>query len=80
MPRSAEAALAKVLAFIQGRADGATSNDVATALDVPERTARRYLSTLFQERKITRTAEYAGDPVVTFHYRYRVGEAKPRKK
>lgn len=77
MPRSSEEAVGKVLAYLRERGErGATSNEVARSLGVPDRTARRYLAKLFERRSVTRFAEYAGDPTITFHYRYVA--AKPR--
>ena len=69
MPRSSEEAVGKVLALVKERERGATSHEVAAALDVPERTARRYLAKLYERRAVHRVAEYSGEPI-TFHYRY----------
>lgn len=79
MPRSSEGAVSKVLAFIREYPGGVTSNEVAMALEVPDRTARRYLAKLYTRGDISREVEYAGEPV-TFHYRYKAKKATVTKK
>lgn len=70
MPRTPQIPKDRVLTAVAAtKTRGATSADVAQALDIPERTARRLLAALFTAREVTRTGEYAGEPPV-FHYRY----------
>lgn len=77
MPRTNVEVIEKVHKAVARMARGLTSAEVATKLDMPERTARRHLTRLFAERKLNRTGEYVevktkDGASLRFYYRYTV--------
>ncbi len=89
MPRTNTEVIEKVETVVAKSKGGLTSAEVAKKLDIPERTARRYLTRLFVEKKLTREGAYVEAPApkgangasIRFYYRYsiRAAKAKPAK-